>query len=669
MFGLRPPSPRPRRHARTTTAVVLLVALATLRAGSESERPNPVPTTPAAPNGATGRAIPAPAIAPPAVHWRADKPVAIAVRLGRAEFDVPTAEPRTRTLVIVSALARGAGPFPLELDARPVHAARPAALAPQIPRRDVRLKPVALAPPPAVERRPPAAERTFHLMVKNGDVASASNYLEVRGQLRAVGQRVQVYVDAQDRGRVSGDVLRDIVATFDGRVFPTAATTFGRARDVDGDGRFTVLMSNWLTRLAGGRHAVDGYVRGADFDATIASPFGNRCDMMYLSTALEPGPHLRTVLAHEYTHAVTLCAKAFSGYGAAPRPLDGSGLAAPPHLEEEGWLDEALAHLVEDLHGFSRSNLDYRISAFLSQPVRYRLVVEDYYAADLFRSHGNRGGTYLFLRWCADRFGPALLPALIRSELRGTENLETATGVAFSELYRQWSVSLFLSGLDPSSKAGGSRGAADYRSLDIRGRLEGWELAGPRPLELSPGGEPVLWTATGTSTQFVVVDAPAGAQAVAVTVAVSGPPEAYLQVTAVPLPAGLAQVELDVEAIAAPDGSYRLHASLHERQGVGVQLTALAWEPLVPAANPRAAQFRRGALDPAGIARAFGTATLPPHGTLSGLPIRLLEAPGGDVPLIVKVVGTDAGGRRVAAWAEVPPAPDDGDDESCTVPD
>ena len=296
------------------------------------------------------------------------------------------------------------------------------------PRRDVRLKPAALAPSTDSSRRgPPAPLRTFHLMVRDGDVASASNYLAVRGELRAVGERVQVYVDAEDRAEVGEDVLRDLVDTFDGRVFPMAASQFGWAHDVDGDGRFTVLMSRWLTRLAGGRHAVDGYVRGADFDATLAPPFGNRCDMMYLSTALEPGPHLRTVLAHEYTHAVTLCAKAFSV--AAGGPVGGGGWLLRPHLEEEGWLDEALAHLVEDLHGFSRSNLDYRISAFLSQPVRYRLVVEDYYAADLFRSHGNRGGTYLFLRWCADRFGPALLPALIRSDLRGTENLESATGV------------------------------------------------------------------------------------------------------------------------------------------------------------------------------------------------------------------------------------------------
>ena len=442
-------------------------------------------------------------------------------------------------------------------------------------------------------------------MVRDGDVASASNYQAVRGDLRAVGQRVQVYVDAEDHARVGEDVLRDLVDTFDDRVFPTAASKFGWARDVDSDGRFTVLMSCWLTRLAGGRHAVDGYVRGADFDATLAPPFGNRCDMMYLSTALEPGPHLRTVLAHEYTHAVTISVKAFSV--AAGGSVGGSGWLLRPHLEEEGWLDEVLAHLVEDRHGFSRSNLDYRVSAFLSQPVRYRLVVEDYYAADLFRSHGNRGGTYLFLRWCADRFGPALLPALIRSELRGTENLEAATGVSFAELYRQWSVALFLSGLDPGASAvgAGGRWPGPYRSLDIRGRLDGWELAGPRPVEVAPGGAAARWSATGTSTQFVVVEAPAGGDvpAVAVAVAVSGPPEADLQVTAVPLPAGLARIDLEAKAVAGPDGSRRLHALLRERQGVGVQLTALAWEPLIPAANPHSARFRRGALDAAGIAR------------------------------------------------------------------
>jgi hypothetical protein len=127
----------------------------------------------------------------------------------------------------------------------------------------------------------------------------------------------------------------------------------------------------------------------------------------------------------------------------------------------------------------------------------------------------------------------------------------------------------------------------------------------------------------------------------------------------------MARLALGVEAVAGADGVPRLHTTLSERQGVGVALTAMAWEPLVPAANPRGARFRSGALDPTGIARAFGTAALPPNGTLETEQIPLPDHLPGDVPLVVKVVGTDAGGRRVAAWAEVPPVPADNEEQEC----
>ncbi len=361
-------------------------------------------------------------------------------------------------------------------------------------------------------------------MVRDGDVASASNYLAVRGVLRAVGKRVQVYVASEDVGQVDPELLKDLVATFDDRIFPVAAASVGLARDVDGDGRFTVLLSSWLSRLGNGRNAVDGFVRVSDLDLAFSAPFGNRCDMMYLSTSLKPGPHLRTVLAHEYMHAVV-----FSGKF---RETDG---VRPVVLEEEGWLDEALAHLAEDQQGFSRSNIDYRISAFLSQPERYQLVVEDYYAANLFRSHGNRGSTYLFLRWCVDQYGPELMPALIHSRLRGTANLEDVTGCSFAELFRRWSVALFMSGLDPASQPD-QRGT--YRSMDVRNPLEDWELAGPRASYVAAGGRADCWSAAGTSSHFAVVR---GSSTAAVEVTVSGPRSAELQVTAVPLPAGMAQ--------------------------------------------------------------------------------------------------------------------------------
>jgi hypothetical protein len=605
------------KQSGVAAAVALGVALLTGRAGSEDAKP-----------AASGSV------------WREGHPVPIAVAAGRATFEVATPRPGSRTLVVVSALAKTAGPFPIRLTARSATLAHVPILATDGPRRAPHLATPPLAPITEPVAGVPARERTFHLMVRDGDVASASNYLAVAGLLRAVGHRVQIYVDARDAEAVAAEVLRDLVATFDDEVFPTAARLFGQARDVDGDGRFTVLISSWLTRLAGGRYAVDGFIRGADFDPSLGTPFSNRCDMMYLSTALGPSPHLRTILAHEYTHAVTFSAKALAAPGVS------SGRLGP---EEEGWLDEALAHLVEDLHGFSRSNLDYRVSAFLSQPERYRLVVEDYYAADLFRSHGNRGGTYLFLRWCADRFGPDLIPALIRSDQRGTANLERATGTTFADLYRQWSTALYLSGL------GVDRGHdTAFRSLNMRGPFDAWELAGPRTALLRPDGRAEMWSAAGTSSHYVVVE---GAASGAVAIEVLGPPEAELQVTAVPLPADMARIELTVRLTSSPGGDPWLHARVRERQGMAVRLSALAWEPLVPAANPHAAGFRRDGLDMLGVASAFGTSALPALGQLDSRPICLAGVSRASGPLIVKAIGTDARGRRVAAWAEIPPSP------------
>jgi hypothetical protein len=350
---------------------------------------------------------------------------------------------------------------------------------------------------------------------------------------------------------------------------------------------------------------------------------------------LKAGPHLRTILVHEYTHAIIFSRKALAGGRVGP--------------EEEGWLDEGLAHLVEDALGFSRSNIDYRVSAFLSRPERYRLVVDDYYSADLFRSHGNRGATYLFLRWCVDRYGPTLLDTLIRSERRGVENLEAATGSTFADLFRRWTVALYLSGLDPSISPD-----EGYRSIDPRGEIEDWILAGPRTSSVAPGDPEEAWSAEATTGHYTLID---GSPSGVVTVEVTGPPEAKLQVTAVPLPGGSAQPELRVRSSTGADGEVKIQVEVAERGGTPARLGALAWEPLVPPEDPRATGSRRGGLDMLGIASAFGTSALPAGGGLRSRSIRLPGVRGGDGPMVFKAVGVDARGRRIAAWADVSPRP------------
>src|SRR5262245_39611384 len=341
---------------------------------------------------------------------------------------------------------------------------------------------------------PPAAgpprRRTFHLFAREHDFANPASYVAVEGELRAVGRHCQVYVD-RNHPDAAGlqPTVDDVVRTFDAEVYPQSRRSTGRALDVDRDGRFTVLLSGWLDRLSGGKVALGGFVRGSDFYRDLAAPFGNRCDMMYLNTSLKPGPHLRTLLAHEYTHAVVFSEHVFGGY-----------LPGVPGQDEESWLNEALAHLTEDAHGYSWSNLDYRVSAYLSAPERYPLVVADYYGRGLWRCPGTRGSTYLFLRWCADRYGPELPARLVRSSLNGVANLEAATQEHFAELFRRWSAALVLSGSGVPAD-----GVAPLRRLDPRRPLAERLLGGPRPHPLPlAGGEEEVRLA-GTAVAFVLL--------------------------------------------------------------------------------------------------------------------------------------------------------------------
>jgi hypothetical protein len=488
----------------------------------------------------------------------------------------------------------------------------------------------------------PPRDRVFHLMVREGDPASRSNYLAVPAVLRGVGRKVLVYVASEDVDKVARGTVEDVITAFDERVEPLARELYGAARDVDGDGRFTILLSSWLDHLGGGRHAVDGFVKVADLDAGIQAPLGNRCDMIYLNAGLQAGPYLRTVLAHEYMHAVVYSRKALD-------QADRDG----PGPEEEGWLDEAMAHLAEDVHGFSSSNIDYRVSAFLSSPERYRLVVQDYFAADLFRSHGNRGSTYLFLRWCMDRYGRELIPALLRSPLRGVASVESATGSTFAALYRRWSLALFLSGMDPSD-AETEHAGDGFLSAKLRAPSAERELAGPRYSRVEPGGPAVRWETSGTSSHYLVLD---GGATRAIEVEVVGPPSAELQVTALPLGQDRAAITLSLHATRRGDGELSVRACVIEHNGVPVRLTGFSWEPLVPAPRPHVDGRRSGRLDMMGIASSFGSSSLRAGGDLRSRAIPLPGVCPDTGPAVFKLVGTDPFGRRVSAWADLDTEP------------
>src|SRR5262249_990321 len=153
----------------------------------------------------------------------------------------------------------------------------------------------------------------------------------------------------------------------------------------------------------------------------------------------------------------------------------------------------------------------------------------------------------------------------------GIPNLETVTGSPFAELYRNWTVALFLSGLDPHAPpdvVGSARGPEGerpdgYGTIDLRGPVDGWVLAGPRPVEIVASGIPHVAHLTGPSSQYVVIEPP-GSGATALTIRVSGPAEADLQVTAIPLPDRMARLALTTRVGVGTDGTRLLHAQLRE---------------------------------------------------------------------------------------------------------
>ncbi|HEY3968753.1 MAG TPA: hypothetical protein VGM05_29665 [Planctomycetaceae bacterium] len=274
-----------------------------------------------------------------------------------------------------------------------------------------------------------SSRRRFFLHVTAGPLEDPGAYVPITGVLAGEGQHVRIYVDSDlSAGDLAPELVSETIRLLDAEIIPRSRELIGIHADVDGDDKLAVLVTPWLGRLCGGRVSLNGCVRSNDFQIGMEAPFGNSADLLYLNSHLESGPTLKTLLAHEYTHAVCFSRRCAQERGSLPL--------------EDDWLNEAIAYVAENLHETGWSNLEDRIAGYLAAPHRSPLVVRDYYCAGLWRDPGCRGATYLFLRFCVDQFGPELLGELVRSPLTGLRNLEQATGIPFRILFRHWTIAL-----------------------------------------------------------------------------------------------------------------------------------------------------------------------------------------------------------------------------------
>lgn len=483
---------------------------------------------------------------------------------------------------------------------------------------------------PATPGRP-ALRRTFAVLARPGSPTAPSNYDMVEARLRALGDLIQVYVDEDDLAEVADEVLRGIVSGFEREIDPALSGWIGRPLDTDGDGRFTVLVSSRVGRpYAADRCHVDGYFRGTDLDVDLPRPLSNRADLVYLDARLQPGPYLETILAHEYAHAVL-----------ASRRLEAVGpISEPP------WLDEAMAHLCEDRVGRSATNLDYRVSAFLSDPSRYRLVVPEASHPELFRSHGSRGASYLFLRWCAEAFDPDLPRTLALGRFTGSEHLERLTGLPFAELHRHWALSL------ARVSVGGSRVAGNR--LDLLDSIGDWPIGGVRFAPLGPGDGEQPFSIEGTGTQFFRLSTdPSGTSRVDLRLDPASEPSLSALILEGPRP----RLSLDVTEVDRDDEAATVVVRVEERAGIPVELDRLSWEPLTPAQDLPRDALRPGMIGRDEMPSLFSDTKLGPRGQTISRRFEIDSTALRRGPIIFRITARDSEGGRVVAWAELDPEP------------
>ena len=307
--------------------------------------------------------------APDRTFWRVGKPVPIAVRQGRASFRAPARTAGSESLVVVSSLSREKGPFSVQLAARPGEHrigsslavdGLPACVRAQCsgysttrgsrPSHDCRIRPGHLLRTSPRACAGSARERVFHMLVRDGDVYSPSNYVAVPAVLRGVGRRIQVYVAREDLDVGGSRGVGDIINAFDDRIFPadfeSIRTRAGRRRRRSLHG-----PSLKLARSPGRGPFCGRRIRQSGRSRPHVSPAAGK------SMRRDVPEHLareRAVSPHgagTRVHARGSVRSKGPGHGRLPGAVQ----------EEEGWLDEAIAHLAEDCCGFSTANIDYRV--------------------------------------------------------------------------------------------------------------------------------------------------------------------------------------------------------------------------------------------------------------------------------------------------------------------
>ncbi|MDP9205134.1 MAG: Ig-like domain-containing protein [Gemmatimonadota bacterium] len=337
------------------------------------------------------------------------------------------------------------------------------------------------------------------LMQLNTNATSACTNARLRtGRVAAITTRAIVVTDTANPANGFTDAdLASFGVTFDTLVYPVDTENFGEPTDIDSNQRIILFFTRAVNELT--PPLLNSYVGGYFFSRDLfpktatgsvdACPASNVAEMFYL---LVPDPdgvvnqNVRTtefvrtvtagVLAHEFQHLINASRHLYVNTSSS--------------AFEDGFLDEGLAHVAEELAFYRASGLSPRqnISAITvqsSQKIsgafdgfgaanirRYREFLINPLTNSPYADNTNlttRGAIWAFLRYAADRRGGLEVSAWFQlanppAGSHGILNLTRVFGPELISWVRDWGIANYADDFTPAVGLATTHPSWDFRS-------------------------------------------------------------------------------------------------------------------------------------------------------------------------------------------------------------
>jgi hypothetical protein len=289
----------------------------------------------------------------------------------------------------------------------------------------------------------------------------------VTAALKFIGNHVYVYVDTlAPANGFSGAQLQGFSQLSDQVLYQLDLDAFGNPTDLDQNGHVILLLTPVVNALTNAADCnTEGYVAGFFIGTDLVSdPHSNHGEIFY---SIVPDPSGTKSCAHTVASVDDIVPATFL-HELQHMISFGQHAVAHGGDAEEGWLDEGLSLIAEELGAryyeakfpppTGRTNLNQLFpdsaEAFISEKLfsSYEyLTAPDTLSLTLHSDDQGgltwRGGDWLLMRYVGDQKGSGVYATLDQSNLTGLANLASATGMPFPQLFGNFAVALFTDSL------------------------------------------------------------------------------------------------------------------------------------------------------------------------------------------------------------------------------